>query len=145
MRIDVLVTDSLTPAIRQFASRQLPQRRDAATESTLRDTLTDVVRLTPVETGRSRAAWVASLEELGGRPPAGWQGPQPTGEVEGRSAGQLTRQYTQDTSEAVAENRVAYVPFLEYGTSRMSPFAMVRASLVQARQRLMDRLQRLFR
>lgn len=141
MRIDVSLADTASPALRELVRRTLPERRRTAVEATLADALADTIQTNPVDTARSRAAWVTSLEQLGGRPSAGWQGPQPTGEAEGRSAGALARQHDRDSSSAAATNAVAYVPFLEYGTSRMGPFAMVRRSLQLARDRLLARLR----
>lgn len=145
MRFDVHISNPLTPAVQRFTRDRLPDLRRDLVEATLRDTLTETVRLNPVDTARSRAAWVASLEQLGGRPPAGWQGPHPTAEAAGRAAGSLVREHSLDHSSAAAANAITYVPFLEYGTARHTPFAMVRTALARARQRLLDRLRRLTR
>lgn len=145
MRIHIEIIDNVTSAARRFVSATLPQRRREAVESALRETLAEVIVLNPVETARSRAAWVGSLEELGGTAPANWQGPHPTQDAEGRTAGRLIRQHEPDTSSVSASNAVSYVPLLEYGTSRLSPFAMARRALWLTRERTLGRLSRLFR
>ncbi|MFV0445873.1 MAG: hypothetical protein ACK5Q5_20030 [Planctomycetaceae bacterium] len=145
MRIQVEVSDEVTPAVRRYLNTTLPARRREAVEAALQDTLVAVIGQNPVETARSRAAWVSSLEQLGGTPPAGWQGLQPSGEADGRIAGQLSRQHEPDITAVSATNSVSYVGFLEYGTSRTSPFSMVRRALRQARQQTLDRLRQLFR
>lgn len=119
--------------------------RRQAVEETFRELLAETIRLNPVETARSRAAWVAALEQLGGLPPAGWQGPQPTGESEGRGLGRLDHDDGADVTDIAATNGVRYVPFLEYGTQRMAPFGMVRRALSRARHRLLERLRQQWR
>ena len=143
MQIDLQVTNHATPKLRRLLRKQLPNRRRTAVEQTARDALTDTIRLNPVDTARSRAAWVAALEQLGGTPPAGWQGEAPVGEVTAGGEGHAESRQDRDTSLVTATNSVPYIPFLEYGTSRMSPFAMVRRSLLRARLRLLQRLRRL--
>ena len=144
MRIDVEFSDEATPAIRRFLGVTLPQRRREAVEKSLQEALVKVVELNPVETARSRAAWVNSLEQLEGSPPANWQGPHPSGEGEGRAAGELVRQHSTDQSAATAANHIPYARLLEYGTSHMRPFAMVRRALQQVRERTLNRLRQMF-
>jgi hypothetical protein len=144
MRINLQIDDAIGPALRRFLRTDLPEHRRVVVDETLRDVLADVVQLNPVDTARSRAAWVSSLEQLGGQAPAGWQGPSPLGEAEGRAAGDLSRQSDADRSSAAATNAVPYAGFLEYGTSAMRPYGMVRRTLWQARERLLDRLGRMF-
>ncbi|MCA9053859.1 MAG: hypothetical protein KDA75_08480 [Planctomycetaceae bacterium] len=145
MRIDIQIDDQLSPSVRRFLGAPLADGRRTAVESTARDALADTIRLNPVDTARSRAAWVDALERLGGTPPAGWQGPQGDGEAEGRAAATLVKDHDRDQSLVSATNAVGYVGFLEYGTSRSRAFAMVRRSLLLARERLLQRLRRIFR
>jgi hypothetical protein len=144
MRLEITSNDAVTPAIRRFVRSKLPDLRRQAVEHALREALAEAVRLNPVDTARSRAAWAASLEQLGGVPPAGWRGAHPTAEAEGRAAAALSREQDLDRSTAAASSAVPYVPLLEYGTSRLGPFAMVRTGLRRARRGLIDRLRRIF-
>jgi hypothetical protein len=141
MRIVIEWHNGISPRLRRLADARLPAVRREAVEETFRELLAETIRLNPVETARSRAAWVASLEQLGGAPPAGWQGPHPTAESEGRSLGRLDRDDGPDVTGITATNSVRYVPFLEYGTRRMAPFGMVRRALSRARLVLGERFR----
>lgn len=145
MRTELDWHNDVSPRLRRLAHTRLPDLRRAAVEETFRELLSETIRLHPVETARSRAAWVAALEQLGGAPPAGWQGPRPTAEAEGRSLGRLHRHDGADVTDIAATNDVVYVPFLEYGTRRMAPFGMVRRALSRARRRLLERLRQQLR
>ena len=141
MRISLNIEDGIRERLRALQSEALPELRQQAVEETMRETLVDIIRLNPVDTARSRAAWVNALEQLGGIAPAGWQGPHPTEEHTGRSLGQATQQDDRDQTAVAAVNAVDYVPLLEYGSRRTAPVGMVRRALQAARQRLIDRLR----
>lgn len=145
MRIKLQWHNDASPRLRRLRSTRLPAVRREAVEETFRELLSETIRLNPVETSRSRAAWAAALEQMGGMPPAGWQGPHPTGESEGRGLGALHRQDGGDVTDLAATNGVRYVPFLEYGTRRMAPFGMVRRAVSRARRLLLERLRRSWR
>lgn len=140
MRITLNIEDQASDRLRELQAA-LPEVRQEAVAETMRETLVEVIRLNPVDTARSRAAWVNALEQLGGVAPAGWQGPHPTQEHAGRSRGQSAQQNDDDQTTVSASNGVDYVPLLEYGTRRTSPIGMVRRALQAARQRLIDRLR----
>lgn len=133
MRVTVTVEDEVSANLERFVQSRLPEARLEMVEEAARLALTETIRANPVDTARSRAAWVASLEQLGGVPPADWRGPHPTADDEGRGQAMLTQQHERDVTEIVAGNLVEYVPFLEYGTSRMRPFGMVRRALGRLR------------
>jgi hypothetical protein len=90
--------------------------------------------LTPVRTGRARRGWGAEDAALGqGSPtPAG-----PAGDGELLSSGEASTggESSTRTEESGAvtsteiENRVPYIGYLEYGTRRVKPRAMVRRAL----------------
>jgi hypothetical protein len=144
MRIWIEVTNADRGRLRNLAGPDFARRRRVEVEATLRDVLADTIRINPVRTARSRAAWVASLEQVGGSAPAGWRGPRPTAESEGRAAGQVTLAHDTDRTAAVVTNSVPYSSWLEYGTSRTRAFAMVRTALARARASLIGRLRQLF-
>lgn len=145
MRITVDIDGEARRRLQDLAGARLPELRRQAVEAAARQALTETILQNPVETARSRAAWVASLQQLGGAPPTGWQGPRPTGEADGRRQGRLDRTHDRDVTAVAAGNAVQYVPFLEYGTRRSAPFAMVRRALARARQSLLARLRLLLR
>jgi len=130
--------------LHQLATR-LPDLRRRIITVAMKHALAETIRFNPVDTARSRAAWVRSLEQLGGTPPAGGQGSHPSAVDDGRALGQLQRHETADTTELTAFNSVDYVPHLEYGTSRMAPFAMARRALHGARQIMVNELRNLLR
>ncbi len=135
IRLRFEVDDTATPSLARSAER-LPVARRELVERLMREGLTRIVERNPVETGRSRTAWVQSLERLGGQAPPGWTGPLPSGVQRGRTEGRLVRSDTEDRTLIEAMNAVPYIAFLEYGTVRMSAFAMVRKTLAELLQRL---------
>ncbi|WP_437186941.1 hypothetical protein SH668x_000312 [Planctomicrobium sp. SH668] len=141
MRIEIDVTGDAPERIRELAQQSASEARERLIEDAMALTLTSVIMRNPVDTARSRAAWVQSLEELGRVPPAGWEGPHPIAVSEGRRLGTLKKMDSTDVTQINATNSVDYVRFLEYGSSRTAPFAMVRAAL----QRITHSLSHLFR
>ena len=91
--------------------------------------LKKTVEFNPVDTGRSRAAWVESLEQLGGEPHEGWQGATGLGVAEGRSLSFLNQHQDQDRSSFIAVNAVFYTLFLEYGTEGRPAYRMARRAI----------------
>jgi hypothetical protein len=142
MQITLTLDDRATDELQRLADHRLPDLRRDVIEETARHALAETIAGNPVDTARSRAAWVASLEQLGGAPPAGWLGPHSSADDEGRTHGELSHHHDRDVTEILATNSVDYVPHLEYGTSRLRPFRMARRALAQARQRLLDTLRR---
>lgn len=124
--------------IRQLAGTRLESARTQLVREAMINTLQATIERNPVDTARSRAAWVSSLEELGGTPPAGWEGPHPTAADAGRQLGDLSLNDSGQISEARAVNAVSYISFLEYGSSGRSPKAMVRGALQQVAGRLRE-------
>lgn len=133
--------DELVAEIKQYRLKKMPDSRKTLIENSSREALKQVIQLNPVETGRSRSAWVASLQELGGTPPPGWQGEsyEPDAIEEGRASAELSRMENRHQSEIKAVSRVNYVAFLEYGTWKMTAFAMARKSLLYVKSLLQRR------
>ncbi|MCA9079316.1 MAG: hypothetical protein KDA58_02105, partial [Planctomycetaceae bacterium] len=104
------------PRLEQLAHTDLPAARMRLTQDLLDKTLRQTADLNPVRTGRCRAAWLKAREHM-------------------------TFTESPDSTSAAATNAVPYVTHLEYGTSRMRPFAMLRRALAQVRQHV----SRLFR
>jgi hypothetical protein len=126
MRIEIQVVNAASPALRSLAKEGVSDARRRMVDQGMSAALASTIRLNPVRTGRSRAAWSAALEHLGGTPSRmELSGPA----AEGAAKGSLSREDGERTTAVSATNAVSYVPFLEYGTSKMSPFAMVRRSL----------------
>ncbi|MEZ6056547.1 MAG: hypothetical protein R3C01_07570 [Planctomycetaceae bacterium] len=116
--------------------QRLTENRKRLVEAILANVLTEVIEFNPVDSARSRAAWVNSLEQLGVPAPPSWQGDNPTAIAEGRRLGELLRTDSLDITERTAENSVDYVRYLEYGNSRQAPHSMVQRALHHRRQHL---------
>ena len=136
IRLRIEVDERVSQRFEELSRDDLDDARREMVEDAMRQTLGDIIRLNPVDTARSRAAWAASLAQLGTSPPEGWQGPHPdAGAIaEGAGLGVLEMVDGESQSTATAANAVHYVPYLEYGTSRMAPFAMVRLALLRMQQ-----------
>jgi len=131
MRISVQIDGEGLRRLRELAEYEVPDARRRMVERGMEATLESTIQLNPVETGRSRAAWKAALDQLRG---GGFDASAASGPVgEGMAAGSLDHQHDSNTTTISATNSVSYVPFLEYGTSRMTPFQMVRRSLAAVR------------
>jgi len=134
----IVESENLKAELKHYRHQTVPVNRRKLSADISRQVLEEVVQRNPVETGRSRAAWMVSLQELGGVPPLGWQGTDTNSEAlsEGREKSGLSSSENKHQSEVRASNSVPYVPFLEYGTRKMSAFAMVRRSLAYVKSRL---------
>lgn len=101
----------------------------------MRETLPIVIENTPVDTGRTRRAWRTALGQLDGAAGDG-PGGSSAGNDTHRNEGHLSRSDGEHQTEIAAGNSVPYVRYLEYGTSKMAPFAMVRRALRRISQRI---------
>lgn len=130
MRIEFQIEGRGVSLLRELARSRVPEARRRMVVQGMQATLERTMALNPVDTGRSRAAWQAALAQLqGGNTSGGGGGPV----AEGAALGWAAQEHGERTSEVSATNGVSYVPFLEYGTSRMAPFQMVRRSLAVVR------------
>jgi hypothetical protein len=138
VRLRVQIDDRVSERLESLAGRELSDARRRLVEQSTQQALVNTLQLNPVDTGRSRAAWAAALQQAGGEAPADWRGPHPQGAAiaEGAARGSFTRSDGESTTLLSAENNVSYVGFLEYGTRRMAPFAMVRRALLAVQQQL---------
>lgn len=138
MRMRFEVENRVGARLERAAGRELSEARRGMVEEAMKAALTETLQRNPVDTGRSRAAWGAALRQLGGELPADWGGSQANGAAmaEGAARGSLERSDHESTTGVSASNGVPYVGFLEYGTRRMAPFAMVRRALLSVQQRV---------
>jgi hypothetical protein len=137
MRISYQVTNEASRRLREIAANDAPEARTHLADEALRGALARIIATHPVRTGRSRAGWQAALDQFGG-------GTASRGGLRGAGAamssagfggeGFAQRDDDAETTTVSASNTVPYVPFLEYGTSRMAPFAMVRRALAEVQQ-----------
>lgn len=138
MRMRFEIEDRASERLEQLAGRELSEARRRLVEDAMRAALSETIQWNPVETGRSRAAWGAALRQLGGEVPADLGGAHPNGAAiaEGAARGSLERSDHESTTTVSASNGVRYIGFLEYGTRRMAPFAMVRRALLSVQQQV---------
>jgi len=131
MQIRVQVDGGDLRRLRDLARYGVPDARRRMVERGMESTLESTIQLNPVDTGRSRAAWKAALDQLRGESNGLSDAGGPI--AEGVARGSLNHQHDLATTTVSATNSVTYVPFLEYGTSRMTPFQMARRSLTAVR------------
>lgn len=141
------ITTNLQPLLDRLRAiqRTLPARRQSLAQQLAQSVLHQTILANPVDTARSRAAWVVPLEQLGGTPPQNWQGPHPnpTAIREGANAGTLTRTQTDNTTTLIISNAVSYIAYIEYGTRHTPPRSMLRRSLNNIIQTLQTTLTNL--
>ena len=114
--------------IAEIRDQKLPQAMQNLTRNLMREGLEKIRSETPVDTGRAQSGW-ASAQQL--------TDSETGGSISNATAeGELTEQTTGQSSSLTATNFVPYVPFLEYGTTRLRPFAMIRRALLELRQRV---------
>lgn len=108
--------------------------------------LTDISKLSPVDTGRFRAAWHAGYRALKQRPPAikpasPLLGPvDPIAIAQGEAKGFAVLKDEAGQTEFTCRNGVRYAPYLEAGASNQAPRGMVRVTLDRYRQFIDDSL-----
>ena len=119
----------------EIRGREVPRARRRLVRRVSRAALLRTIENNPVDTARSRASWVAALEQLGGAAPAGWEGahPEDAAMSEGRGRSVLVESVAAEVTEVVATSGVDYINYLEFGTQRISPFQMVARSLQSLR------------
>ena len=132
LRIEI--HNPVSARLRELRQHKLPQARRELIVSLAREALQRTSDFTPVSTGRTRDSWLQAAQQLD---PSG----RDAASTNTASEGTATLQAEQHTSTVLAASSVPYVPFLEYGTRHLRPFAMVRRAL----QSLPPLLQKLFR
>lgn len=135
MRLRIEIDDHVSRHLDDIARTRLPRARQRMVEEGMRETLPIVIENTPVDTGRTRRAWRTALGQLDGAAGDG-PGGSSAGNDTHRNEGHLSRSDGEHQTEIAAGNSVPYVRYLEYGTSKMAPFAMVRRALRRISQRI---------
>lgn len=105
-RLSARSAHSLPPATRSSDSQKLLQR---------------IAQLTPVDTGRAQSSWLLAAQQL--QPETAANTATPDLQITEGNIGSL--------STITIVNQVPYMPFLELGTSQMSPFAMIRRAILE--------------
>lgn len=112
-----VVSEAVVRELRQLETRGYPARRRSLIRTLMQQAVAQIVAEHPVDTGRAVSAWINGSSSG----------------ITGQSEGIQNAHETATTSAIELENQVPYIVFLEYGTQRMAPFAMVRQALGHVR------------
>src|SRR5688500_6052979 len=86
MRISVQIDGGDLRRLRDLAEYRVPDARRRMVERGMEATLESTIQLNPVETGRSRAAWKAALDQLRGSSNQSVAGEWPVAEGSGKGS-----------------------------------------------------------
>jgi hypothetical protein len=138
MGVDVkfINATAFNKTLTRFANRNVPEKFDALMIKIVSDLATSTIFLTPVRTGYLRGGWNVSLGTLGTDEPPG---PDPGGNATlNNIKGKLSSFSKKDKMGLIGKtiwfyNNVLYAEWIEFGTDKMAPFAMLRTSLEKVR------------
>lgn len=107
--------------------------------------LTDMVKASPVDTGRFRAGWNAGFRALGQRPPRGVATANQSlkARMEGDAAGKGRLTDDEAQTELWVRNGVRYGPYLEAGASAQARLGIVRLTIDRYRNFLDENMRRM--
>jgi len=97
------------------------------------DVIAGTAKLTPVDTGRCRAAWIAFLETGGITVPVTGKNASSAAIADGKKS--ASWRFSRVGKEIRVTNGVHYVVFLEFGSSQKAPDGMLRKTLVKFRKK----------
>ncbi|TWT42805.1 hypothetical protein KOR42_46090 [Thalassoglobus neptunius] len=131
MKIEFQPSGSVGESLRKLKDDGISVARREFVERLVSSVIQETRSLNPVMTGRSRAGWVApgAAGDAGG------------GTAGGGSEGTFDVEHSSQATMVSMTNSVPYVVYLEYGTSKTAPVAMVRKSI----SRISGRIASLFR
>ena len=112
--------------------------------------LYDVIKASPVDTGRFRAGWSEGARLLGIPEPRTPTKSSPSAQAEavketakGRREGLAVKIDAKDRFGFLIQNSTRYGPFLEAGVSRQAPAGVVRPALERHRRRLVEKIKQI--
>lgn len=132
MSIQIEIDDAATSALKELLNQKIPNARQEMVNQIAADVLNQTAQENPVSSGRSRAGWTAAAQRLPGAT---------TTDSTTGGEGTMTTNHDRNTTSVAATNQVPYIAFLEYGTSKMAPFSMLRQALAG----VLGRLNSMFR
>ncbi|MCA8997252.1 MAG: hypothetical protein KDA80_09700 [Planctomycetaceae bacterium] len=136
MEIEITQSGDIRERLNELANGQVPTSRRNFIQSVALQTLQETAQNNPVRTGRSRAAWNAAANQINGPTETGGLTTASDHSSDGSTDGQARQSDAGDSTEIIATNAVPYVPYLEYGTSKMAPKAMLRRALLSISRKL---------
>lgn len=123
---------SFADSLKQFEKRAL-ESADKDRRAIILKLFTAVIRDTPVDTGRARNNWLTSVAN----PAAGT--PNSPAKGGGDALGAINNNLGKLNDAVFLTNNVEYIGHLEYGTTKMAPFAMVRRNMARIEALLKSR------
>lgn len=145
MRIEIEVESFAAEHWLRDWRQRVRGRRTGLTRELAEQALQHLLQDHPVETGRARAAWEQAGLELGLNVVGQGGGNDAEAIAEGQSAGSGTQQEEEARSLYELQNRVKYVPILEYGSRKMQARALARRALRQTQAEAGKLLRRFLR
>ena len=117
--------------LRKWSGVLVPEHFDRVMTKIAADVLTGAIDLTPVETGRARGGWQLDVGHISesalGEPDSGG------GATMERGMSRLRRASRGLAGKIIyIYNNVEYIVYLEFGTDKMAPFAMLRTAMTRA-------------
>lgn len=122
--------------LQRFVNRNVPEKFNAIMVKVVADLATSTILLTPVRFGYLRGGWNVSLDRIGDEVP---EKPDPGGqatlsEIKSRLQSFKKQRKTGFIGRTVYfYNNVIYAQYIEFGTEKIAPFAMLRTSLEKVR------------
>ena len=104
------------------------------------DVIAGTAKLTPVDTGRCRAAWVAFLETGGVSAPVAGRNVTQEAIADGKKS--ASWKFNKSGQEIRVVNGVHYVVFLEFGSSKQARDGMLRKTMNQFRVKLQAHMRK---
>ena len=126
MKIEFESSQSLGESLRKLKDDGVSVARREFVERLASSVIQETRSLNPVMTGRSQAGWVTP----------GSAGDAGSGTSGGGSEGTFAVEHSSQTTSISMTNSVPYVVYLEYGTSKTAPVAMVRKSIARVSGRI---------
>jgi hypothetical protein len=138
MKVVLANFDEFADALKKFGD-QLPEIIDVVVRKSAMDIVANTAREWPIDTGRSRAGWIASISDP---PQSNYKGNAKTkgGTVQAAPFESVTEG---TTVSVTVTNPVDYAPYLEYGTISVAPGGYLQRASRLARADIENLLQEL--
>jgi hypothetical protein len=123
---------SFSGDVDRFAAKSL-ENADKSRRAVCLKLFSSVIKDTPVDTGRARNSWLTSV----GTPATGTTNPNNKAGADALAG--ISGSLGKLTDTVYLTNNVEYIGHLEYGTTKMAPFAMVRRNIERIKALLASR------
>lgn len=127
MTVSFVNVDAFNLALSRFSRQATPEMFDKMMIKIVADLLTAVVKLTPVDTGRLRGGWQASVGQMNSADDTG--NDKNGSATVGAGVSAVKNSGTMIGKTVYIYNNVFYAVYIEFGTPNMAPFGMLREAL----------------